>query len=137
MSEKLEQRCKQFKEKIRAAEVGLDKISHHVESVAEHGVDSLGIQLKEAEAKYEASREHAAAASLRITQFLEEKKDDAVAKFEDWKTDRDIEKIEKQADKKEQQALDAITVAAFAILEAEVSLVDALRARKMAIEVAG
>ena len=33
--------------------------------------------------------------------------------------------------------MDAIVVAAYAILEAEVAIVDALRTRKMAVEIAG
>jgi hypothetical protein len=66
-----------------------------------------------------------------------EKKDELIAKYEDWKTDREIEKLEKHADQKEQQAVDAVVVAAFALLEAEVAIVEALKARKVAIEVAG
>ena len=87
--------------------------------------------------KREAKREQAAHAGHRIKKFLEESKENVVTKFEDWKTDREIEKIEKDADNKEQQAVDAIVVAAYALLDAEVAIVDALKARKMAIEVAG
>jgi len=46
-------------------------------------------------------------------------------------------KLEKDADKKEQCAVDAVVVAAYALLEAEVAIVEALKARKIAIEVAG
>jgi hypothetical protein len=137
MSEKLDQCCKRFKEEIRTAEAHLEQVGRHVESVTEHGVDALELRLKEAEAKCDASRDHASQAGLRIKQFLEEKKEGAISRLEDWKTDRDISKLEKHADKSEQQALDAIALAAFAILEAEVSLVEALKARKVAIEVAG
>ena len=137
MSDKLDQCCKRFKEEIRTAEVHLEQVGRHVESATENGVDALELRLKEAEAKCEASREHATQAGLRLKQFLEEKKDAAVSRFEDWKTDRDISKLEKHADKSEQQALDAIAFAAFAILEAEVALVEALKTRKIAIEIAG
>jgi DnaJ-class molecular chaperone len=47
-------------------------------------------------------------AGERMKQFLAEAKDPAIAKFEDWRTDRDIAKIEKHAGKAEQQAVDAI-----------------------------
>jgi hypothetical protein len=137
MSEKLDQCCKRFKEEIRTAETHLEQVGRHVESATEHGVDALELRLKEAEAKCDASRDHASQAGLRIKQFLEEKKEGAISWLENWKTDRDISKLEKHADKREQQALDAIALAAFAILEAEVSLVEALKARKVAIEVAG
>jgi hypothetical protein len=137
MSDKLNQYCKRFEEEIRTAEAHLEQVGSHVESATEHGVDALELRLKEAEAKCDASREHASQAGLRIKHFLEEKKEATVSKFEDWKTNRDITKLEKHADKSEQQALDAITLAAFAIMEAEISLVEALKARKIAIEVAG
>jgi hypothetical protein len=137
MSDKLDQYIKRFRERISTAEAHLKEVAGHVESATEHGVDTLEVHLKEAEAKCDASREQASQAGLRLKQFLEEKKESSVSKFEDWKTDRDISKLEKHADKSEQQALDAIALAAFAILEAEVSFVEALRARKIAIEVAG
>ena len=137
MSDKFDQCCRRFKEEIRTAEARLEQVGRQAESATEHGVDALEARLKEAEAKCDAAREHASEAGHRLKQFLEEKKDTAIAKFEDWKTDHDISKIEKHADKTEQQALDTIVLAAFAILEAEVAIVDALKARKMAIEVAG
>ena len=73
----------------------------------------------------------------RINQFIEEAKHNAVARFEEWKTNHEIAKIEKHADLKEQPAVDAIALAAFALLEAEVAIVEALKARKTALEVAG
>ena len=137
MSDKFEQSCKKFKEGIKVAEASLEQIGRRVESASEHGIEVLETQLKEAENRCDASRERATQSGLRVTQFLEEKKDATMSKFEDWKTDRTISKIEKEADKKEQQAMDTITLAAFALLEAELALMDALKARKMAIEVAG
>jgi len=97
----------------------------------------LEIRLKAALTKCAAQREQANHAGHRIKQFIEEAKQTAVARFEDWKTNREIAKIEKHADQKEQQAADAIVLAAFALLEAEVAIVEALQARKIAIEVAG
>ena len=87
--------------------------------------------------KWEAKREHAAQAGQRLKQSMEETGKNAVSKYEDWKTDRKISKIEKDADKNEDHAIDAITVAAFAILEAAIAIMEALKARKIAIEVAG
>ena len=137
MSDKLDQCCKRLNEEIKTAETHLQQVGHHLASATENDVESLELRLKEAVAKCDAKREHAAQAGRRIKQFLEDTKNSAVAKIEDWKTDREIGKLEKHADKREQQAVDAIVVAAFAILEAEVAIVEALKARKTAIEVAG
>ena len=137
MNNKLDHARNRFKEEINAIEVCLAQVGNHLASMSEKGVDDLEVELDKATTKCEAKREQATHAGHRIKQFLEEAKKNVVTKFEDWKTDREIEKIEKQADQKEQQAVDAIVVAAFALLEAEVAIVDALKARKMAIEVAG
>ena len=98
---------------------------------------ALEVRGKEALAKCEAKREEATEAGERIKHFIEETKNMAVTKYEDWKTDREIDKIENHADNAEQQAVDAILLAAYAILKAEVAMVEALKARKIAIEVAG
>ena len=133
----MDKSCKRLKEEINQIEDHLSKVGHQLKSAAETGVDTLEADLNKAKEKSEAKREQAADAVKRINQFIEETKNNAMTKFEDWKTDYQIEQIEKDADKKEQQAVDAVLVAAFACLEAEVAIMDALKTRKMAIEVAG
>jgi hypothetical protein len=137
MSEKLDQCCDRLKECLQTTETHLAEAGHHLTSVIETGTETLADREKEALAKCESKREEALQAGERIKHFLEETKHTALTKFEDWKTDREIEKLEKYADKTEQQAVDAIVVAAFAILEAEAAIVEALKSRKIAIEVAG
>ena len=137
MSEHLHQCCNRLKEEVNTAECCLTKVGHHLESAMATEVDALEAELKKATATCEAKREQAVHAGQRIKQFIEEVTNTAVTKYEDRKTNREIVKIEKAADKKEQQAVDAIVVAAFALLEAEVAIVDALKTRKMAVEVAG
>lgn len=137
MNKKLDQYCTRLKEEFKTAEKSLSKVGAHLEYTTEKSVEAMEVELKKAKEKCEEKKELAVHAGQRLRQFLEETKKDAVTKLEIWKTDREIEKIEKEADKMEQQALDAIVVAAYAILEAEVSVVDALKFRKMAVEVAG
>lgn len=137
MSEALDRCCNRFKEEINAAASCLTNVGGHVAGVSKKGVDALEADLHKALAKCEAKQEQAAHAGKRVGQFIAEVKKNAVNKFEDWRADRVIGKVEKQADKKEQQAVDAIVVAAYAILEAEVAILDALRTRKMAVEIAG
>jgi len=137
MSKQIEQSRERLKAGIKAAEVHLKDAGSHVESAVENGIEKLDQQRTKALAKCDASRAKAEEAGVRMKQYLAEATDQAIAKFEDWKTDRDIKKIEKHADSAEQQAVDALELAAFAIIEAEVAVVEALRARKLAIEVAG
>ena len=137
MSEKLDQCRDRLKEEIKSVETNLAQAGQHLASATETKIDTLDKRLKESLTTWESTREHAALAGDRIKHFVEEVKENAISKFEDWKTDREIGKLEKDADQKEEHAVDAIAVAAFAILEAEVAIMAALKARKIATEVAG
>jgi 23S rRNA-/tRNA-specific pseudouridylate synthase len=137
MSRLLENCRKSLEEEIKVAETSLAKAVHHLASSTEVASDALEAGLRETLVKCEAKREQAEHAGQRIKLFLEEKAAQAISQFEDWKTDREIGKLEKHADKREQQAVDAIIVASYALMEAEVAIMEALKARKVAIEVAG
>jgi hypothetical protein len=135
---RLLENCRQSLEKeIKVAEASLAKAVHHLTSSTEVATEALEAGLKESLVKYEAKREQAEHAGERIKLFLEEKAAHAISQFEDWKTDREIGKLERHADRREQQAVDAIIVASYALMEAEVAIMEALKARKTAIEVAG
>jgi hypothetical protein len=137
MNNKLEQCINRVQDEIKTIESSLADTGNHLTTAVEQKAESLEAGWKNALAKCDAKREQAGQAGQRLRQYLVEKKDELISKYEDWKTDREIEKLEKHADKKEQQAVDAVIVAAFALLEAEVAIVEALKARKVAIEVAG
>lgn len=137
MSHPLEHFRKKIGEEIKVAEASLAKAVQHLTSLTESGVEAIENQLGETMLKCEAKRDQAEQAGQRIKLFLEEKTAHAVVKYEEWKTDHEIEKLEKHADKRERQAVDAIIVAAYALMEAEIAIMEALKARKTAIEVAG
>ena len=137
MSHPLEHFRKNIGEEIKVAEASLAKAVHHLSALTESGAEAIENQLGETMLKCEAKRAQAEQAGQRIKLFLEEKTAHAIAKYEEWKTDHEIEKLEKHADKRESQAVDAIIVAAYALMEAEIAIIEALKARKTAIEVAG
>lgn len=137
MNDRFEKFRMNLEGEIQAAGASLAKAVHHLTTSSETGLATLETGLNEALAKCEAKREQAESAGHRIKQFIEESTTQVISKYEDWKTDSEIEKLEKHADKSEQQAADAILVAAYALLQAEAAIVEALKARKIAIEVAG
>lgn len=137
MSNKLEQTVNHLKDEIQAVETCLAETADHLTAAAGEKAEGLEERWKNALAKYEAKREQAGQGAQKLRQFLEEKKDELVSKYEDWKTDREIEKLERHADRKERDAVDAVIVAALVMRQAEVAIVEALRARKVAGEVAG
>jgi len=137
MTEKMKNSCDRLKNEINHIEDHLSQVSNQVKSAAETELKILDANLDNARQKLEVKQEQASDAVQRIKEIIKDKKNDVITKVEDWKLDHDIEKIEKQADKKEQQAMDAIMLAALSCVEAEVAIADALKARKLAMEVAG
>jgi len=137
MNTKLNQCCDRLKAEIQTAETSLVDMNKHLASATEAKIEALEDRCKSALAKCEAKREDAMNAGQKFRQYLQEKKAEVISKYEDWKTDREIGKLEKHADKLEDQAVNAVVVAAFALLEAEVAIVEALKARKIAVDVAG
>lgn len=137
MSESLNKCCRRFKEEICAVECCMANVGSHLTSATEKGVDAIDADLHKAIAKCEELEDKSLHATKRIGHFLEELKCNAVTDLENWITDRTIDKIEKDADKKEDRAVDALIVVAYSLHKAEVAIIDALRARKMALEVAG
>lgn len=137
MSHKLDQSVVRLGEYLESAESYLIETKEHLSAAMRESVEELEVKGKNALARLEAKRAQATSAQEKVLHFLERKKEALVAKFEDWRTDREIEKLEAAADSKEQHAVDAMIAAAYAMLEAEVAILDALKARKIATEVAG
>lgn len=137
MNQRIEQFRKNLEVEIQSAEATLAKAVKHLATSSETGLASLEAGLEETLANCESKREQAEHAGQRIKRFIEDSTSQAISRFEDWKTDRQIGKLEKHADEAEQQAVDAVLVAAYALLQAEAAIVEALKARKVAIEVAG
>lgn len=134
---KLEQGIDRLKQEVQAAECSLVATGQHLASAVEEKVDALDLRLKNALGKYEAKLDGVRHAGHSLRDFVEKKRSELTARFEDWKTDREIGKIEKRADEKEEQAVEAIMVAAVALHAAEIAVLEALKARKFALEVAG
>lgn len=126
----------QIREELDVAEKSLTLVNRHLDD------DSLELTvleegLRDAASRRDTKRDEALSAGERLKEWIEDKKDQVVDKIEDLKTDIEIHRIEKDADRKEDHARDAIIVAAHALLEAEVALIEAVKARRMAIDVAG
>lgn len=137
MSERLEQCCIHLRQEVHSVETKLTDVTRHLSRAAETGVETFDHRMKEVRQQQDVGREQADQAGSRLRQWLEEAKADAVSRIEDWRTDREISKLEEDADEKEERAADAILAAAYALLEAEATILDALKARKIAVEVAG
>ena len=124
-----------IREELSTANESLTIVTRHLDEDGELSVLEDG--LKHATVRRDTKRDEAHKAGERIKEWFEHTKDQVVDKFEDIKTDIEIHRIEKDADRKEDHARDAVIFAAHAVLEAEVAMMEALKARRLAIDVAG
>ena len=75
-------------------------------------------------------------AEAKAKSWIETKVAETEAEIEDWKTKREIHKLDKRADYSEDYAAAAIILAAAAVDEAEMAILDAVVARMLAEETA-
>ncbi len=124
-----------IREELSSVKESLSHVHRHLDD--DHELAAIETGLSEALQRCDSKREEAQKAGERIKQWFEQTKDQVIDKLEDIKTDIEIHRIEKDADRKEDHACDAVIVAAHALMEAEVAVMEAIKARKLAIEVAG
>lgn len=124
-----------IREELNTATESLTQVSRHLGD--DHELSILETGLSEATQRRASKQDEAHQAGERIKQWLGQTKDQVIDKLEDIKTDIEIHRIEKDADRKEDHACDAVIVAAHALLEAEVAVIEAVKARRLAIDVAG
>ncbi|MFC7337472.1 hypothetical protein ACFQY0_09820 [Haloferula chungangensis] len=124
-----------IREELSIVNQSLTHVRQHLDDDQE--LTAIESGLSEAVQRRDSKRDEAHKAGERLKQWFTETKDQVIDKLEDLKTDIEIHRIEKDADRKEEHACDAVIVAAHALMEAEVAVIEAIKARKMAIEVAG
>ena len=134
MNEKLKQYCDRLQEEVKTAQTRLARVAQHLVSPELTPLAGWKALLQEARTQCAAKREPAQQAGQRVKVWLEEIENTGGAKFDDSKLDREATKAENQADKEEGLALDAMLVAAHAILQAEVAILRAFKTRKTALD---
>jgi hypothetical protein len=136
MNDELKQYCDRLREQVKIAENCLVRVGQHLVSPELTPLADLKALLQEATTKCAARREPAQQAGQRVKVWLEEVENKAGAPFDHSNLDREVIRAENQADREEGLALDAMLVAAHAILQAEVAILKAFKTRKTAVDLA-
>jgi hypothetical protein len=66
---------------------------------------------------------------VKLEERAKEKKEEVDSEIAEWKTNREIHKLEKRADKAEDNAVAAIEFSASSVAEAELATLEAIEAR--------
>jgi hypothetical protein len=91
---------------------------------------AIETQLDKIKTDFEARTREAESARAEVQAYVDEKKGETEAKIKEWKTNRELGKLEKRADNAEEYAAYCILVAMAAVDEAEVAILEAVVARR-------
>ena len=134
MNEKLKQYCDRLQEEVKTAETCLARIGQHLADPELTPLTDWKALLQTATTDYRAKREQAQQAAQRVKVWFEEMENRAAVPLDESNLGGEAIKDENQADREEGLALDALTVAAHAILQAEVAILTAFKTRKTAFD---
>lgn len=136
MNDELKQNSDRLQEEAKIAETCLARVRQHLVSPELTPLAAWKTLLQEATTQCAAKREPAQQAGQRVKVWMEETEKGARTLFDDSNLDGEVTKAENQADRVESLALDAMVVAAHAVLQAEVAILKALHTRKTALDLA-
>ena len=136
MNEKLKQYCDRLQDEVKTAEASLARVGQHLINPELTPLADWKASLQEATTECKAKREQAQQAAQRVKVWFEEMENRAATPLDESNLDREAINAENRADREEGLALDAMLVAAHAILQAEVAILKAFGTRKTAVDLA-
>ena len=137
MSERVDKFCDDLRDRLNAAESQLDRVKASVVSARADSQEKIQESLGQAQAKVEASRQQVSEAQTKMKAAVEEKQAETQATVEGWKAQRQIHKLERRADRAEDNAAWAVAIAVGAIESADLAVLEAVATRIEAEAVAG
>lgn len=132
MSDKIDQFCDDLKVRLNDIEAQLLRVKDKLGSASKDAEETIKTKLVEARSQVESKKEEMVAVKNTMAKRLESKKEEIEAEVAAWKEKREQEKLLKHAEQAEEYAVAAILIAAAAAEEAEVAVLEAIDARKMA-----
>ncbi len=129
MGQKIDQFCTDLNKDLTQADNRLQHLKAQLETANQESRDAIQAKLDEAKSSLEHQKQNAKDREHQIKSYLEEKKAEAQHDIADWKKRREIKKLEKRAERREEYAGNTVLIAMAAIDEAHVALLEALDAR--------
>ncbi|MDJ0941801.1 MAG: hypothetical protein QNJ00_18700 [Woeseiaceae bacterium] len=117
---------------LAAASERLDEVKTDIEAAADATGDKLEEKGEQLKARFDADKAKIAEARENAEAWLDSKKQDSEDAIAQWKHDREVEKLEKRAEKAEDNAAASIVIAVAAIDEAQLAVLEAIGARLLA-----
>ena len=134
MSEKIDQFCENLRVKLTNVESHLANVAESIKSAPQEAQAAIQAKIDGAKAQHEQNMQKLSDAKARLEERAQEKKSEVEAQIQEWKTNREISKLESRADRAEIYAVAAIDFAAAATAEADLATLEAIVARMEAEE---
>ena len=134
MSEKIDQFCNSLREQLTKVESQLNQVGESIRAAPQEAEAAIHSKLKAAQAVHEGNKQKVTEAKTKIADYVEAKKKEVESEVQQWKTNREIKKLDHRADKAESYAVAAIDYAAAAVAEADLATLEAIVARVEAEE---
>ena len=134
MSEKIDQFCENLRVQLTNVESYLAKVGESIKSAPQEAQAAIQAKIDGAKAQHEQNMQKISDAGAKLEERAQEKKSEIEAQIQEWKTNREISKLESRADKAEIYAVAAIEFAAAATAEADLATLEAIVARMEAEE---
>lgn len=130
MSQRIDQFCEDLRVKLTNIEGALKGVKGKIEGKAQHAEQEVRSHLERVRGRIEQDRAKASAARAEVNAWVEGRKVTTAEKIAEWKTKREISKLQNRADQAERYAAAAEVIALAAVDEAEQAAVEAWLARQ-------
>ena len=104
----------------------LKSAKDHLENFKKDTEAAVQTKIKAAKEALEEKKQEAEAAKKRLEEFVEDKKAETQAAVAEWKTNRDLKKLEKRAERAQKRAEGFTALALYYVEEAEVAILEAV-----------
>jgi hypothetical protein len=129
MGERIDQFTNDLRDKLNAADNRLDHLKAQLENAGQETQDAIESKLNQAKADIEEQKTKVKDGQQRAKDFLAADLAETKQDIHSWKQNREIKKLEKRAERRENYAADTVLFAMAAIDEANVAILEALEAR--------
>jgi len=129
MGEKIDEFCNELRDDLTAADSRLQGLKGQVENANRETREAIQAKLDQAKADLDEHKRKAEDRQQRIKSYLDDKVAETQHDINDWKTKREIKKLERRAERRESYASDTVLIAMVAIDEANFAVLEALEAR--------
>ncbi|MEN8211121.1 MAG: hypothetical protein ABFR31_05345 [Thermodesulfobacteriota bacterium] len=136
MSEKIDQFVENLRSSLNAVDDRINNFKTGIDATNAKVKVEVQARLDKAKADYETRKSEIEKAHQRVKASIEAKKTETEAKIAEWKDQRATNKLEKRAQRAEENAVDQVWLAMMAVEEADYAATEAIVARIEADEAA-